>query len=142
MLARRNWPAIGGFLLGLTGVVGYFALVVLHDPRLTWFIHKPVINLALVAAGLCLSALGVIRVLQGRGGKILAPLLGVLNLALSGFLLSHLFVDSYRLPPAAHAPAVGTAAPDFELMDDRGTALRLSALHGRNVVLLFYRGFW
>jgi len=72
----------------------------------------------------------------------MAPILGVLNLAISGFLLSHLFLDSYRLPPAAHAPAIGMAAPDFELLDDRGTPLRLAAMRGRNVVLLFYRGFW
>jgi peroxiredoxin Q/BCP len=31
-----------------------------------------------------------------------------------------------------------TAAPDFTVMTDEGTALRLSALRGRNVVLYFY----
>jgi hypothetical protein len=143
MRARRNWPAILGLVLGVIGVVGYFALVISENPAFTWLIRTPVINVALVVAGLMLSAFGVIIAFSPGGrGRILAPLLGVVNLAVSVFLLSHIFVDSYRLPPAARAPAVGTAAPDFELMDDRGTMLRLSSLRGRNVVLLFYRGFW
>jgi hypothetical protein len=142
MRGRWNLPAIAGLLLGLAGVVGYFTIVVIHNPALTWLIRTPVINLALIAAGLLLSAAGVIRAFSRGSGKILAPVLGVLNLAVSGFLLSHLFVDSYRLPAAANAPAVGMAAPDFELVDDRGDLFRLSSLRGRNVVLLFYRGFW
>ena len=141
--APRNWPAIGGFLLGLSGVVGYFALVLRHDPRLSWLLHTPVLNLAMVAAGLVLSLLGVIRAFQRtRRGSLLAPALAALNLGLAGFFCWQLFVASYRLPPAARAPAVGMAAPDFELKDERGVPLRLSSFRGRNVVLLFYRGFW
>jgi hypothetical protein len=141
--AARNWPAIGGFLCGLGGVVGYFTLVLIHNPRLRWLIHTPVLNLVLVAAGLCLSLLGVIQAFQGkRGGKFSAPALAALNLALSGFLGWHLFVASYRLPPAMRAPTVGAVAPDFELKDERGVPVRLSSFRGRSVVLLFYRGFW
>ena len=141
--APRNWPAIGGFLCGLGGVVGYFALVLLHDPRLSGLIHTPVLNLVLVAAGLLLSLLGAIQALQRkRGGKYSAPALAVLNFALCGFLGWHLFVASYHLPAAVRAPAVGTLAPDFELKDERAVPVRLSSFRGRNVVLLFYRGFW
>ncbi|MBI3784663.1 MAG: redoxin domain-containing protein [Deltaproteobacteria bacterium] len=97
----------------------------------------------MVVAGLGLSALGVRHAYQQRrGGRRLAPVLGLLNFSLCGFLVWHLFVASYRLPPAANAPAVGTAAPDFELQNERGELVRLSSLRGRNVVLLFYRGFW
>jgi hypothetical protein len=145
MTARspRNWTAIAGFLLGAGGVVGYFALVLRHDPRLSWLIHKPVLNILMVAAGLLLSVLGVIRTFQRtRGGKLSAPILGVLNFAMSGFLVWHLFVASYHLPPAARAPVIGSSAPDFELKDERGKLVRLSSFRGRNVVLLFYRGFW
>jgi peroxiredoxin Q/BCP len=35
-------------------------------------------------------------------------------------------------------PAVGEAAPDFELPDQDGTATTLSALRGKKVVLYFY----
>lgn len=34
--------------------------------------------------------------------------------------------------------AIGTQAPDFEALDDRGQTVRLSELRGRNVVLIFY----
>jgi thioredoxin-dependent peroxiredoxin len=35
---------------------------------------------------------------------------------------------------------VGTPAPDFSLADDSGRVVKLSALRGRNVVLVFYPG--
>jgi thioredoxin-dependent peroxiredoxin len=44
-------------------------------------------------------------------------------------MLSELFSDP--LP-------VGTAAPDFTLPDDSGNMVTLSALRGRDVVLVFY----
>jgi len=34
----------------------------------------------------------------------------------------------------------GSAAPDFSLPDENGAVVRLSALRGRNVVLVFYPG--
>ena len=46
-------------------------------------------------------------------------------------MLSWLFSDP--LP-------VGAAAPDFSLRDDSGRTVSLSALRGRNVVLVFYPG--
>jgi len=36
--------------------------------------------------------------------------------------------------------AVGTPAPDFTLPDDSGRSVKLSALRGRSVVLVFYPG--
>ena len=36
--------------------------------------------------------------------------------------------------------AVGTAAPDFSLVDDSGRSVSLSSLRGKNVVLVFYPG--
>jgi thioredoxin-dependent peroxiredoxin len=35
---------------------------------------------------------------------------------------------------------VGTKAPDFTTVDDQGHAVKLSALRGKNVVLVFYPG--
>jgi peroxiredoxin len=37
--------------------------------------------------------------------------------------------------------AIKTLAPDFELADISGKTVRLSDLHGRNVLLVFNRGF-
>ncbi len=39
-------------------------------------------------------------------------------------------------------PAVGDLAPDFELRDQTGKTVRLSAARGQKVVLVFYRGYW
>lgn len=36
----------------------------------------------------------------------------------------------------------GMLAPDFELPSSAGGNLRLSSLRGKNVVLVFYRGYW
>jgi thioredoxin-dependent peroxiredoxin len=36
--------------------------------------------------------------------------------------------------------AIGTSAPDFSLADDSGRVVKLSAMRGRNVVLVFYPG--
>jgi peroxiredoxin len=35
---------------------------------------------------------------------------------------------------------VGTPAPDFSLPDDAGRVVKLSALRGKSVVLVFYPG--
>ncbi len=40
-----------------------------------------------------------------------------------------------RLGPALGAPAIGTAAPDFELLDQHGTPVRLSSFRGHRAVL-------
>ena len=37
--------------------------------------------------------------------------------------------------------ALNTPAPDFELADHTGKLVRLSAFRGRNVLLVFNRGF-
>jgi peroxiredoxin len=36
---------------------------------------------------------------------------------------------------------INTLAPDFELADIGGKAVRLSGLRGRNILLVFNRGF-
>lgn len=45
-------------------------------------------------------------------------------------------------PTDLNRVAVGTVAPDFELPSASGGNLRLSSLRGKNVVLVFYRGYW
>ena len=47
------------------------------------------------------------------------------------------------LPPTDLNRVVpGTLAPDFELPSAEGGKLKLSSLRGKNVVLVFYRGYW
>jgi len=41
-------------------------------------------------------------------------------------------------PEALRVPVVGEMAPDFELVNQYGEPVRLSALRGRNVVVVFY----
>ena len=45
-------------------------------------------------------------------------------------------------PSDLNRVAVGTVAPDFELPSAAGGNLKFSSLRGRNVVLVFYRGYW
>ncbi len=45
------------------------------------------------------------------------------------------------MPVSSDAVQTGSEAPDFELTATDGTQVRLSALRGRPVVLVFLRGF-
>lgn len=142
---RRNGAAAIGLLLGVGSVVGYFLMVALHDPRLSPWLRLPVLHLAVLASGLVLSILGVRAAWSHpprRRGRVLAPILAGLNLAVAGLFCFFLFVATAWLPAAANAPAVGQTAPPFELPDQNGRSVSLESLRGRNLVLVFYRGFW
>jgi hypothetical protein len=140
---RRNWNAFAGFLLGVAGIVVYFALVLTQDPALHRFLQTPLPNLAMIVLGLSLSIAGVRQALRGtHRGRVVAPVLALLNVGFAGLFGWYLFSYSYRMPAAARAPVVGSVAPDFALRDQRGNEVRLSSLRGRPVVLVFYRGHW
>lgn len=147
-MKRWNLLPAAGLGLGLVAVVGYFALVLVKAPGLTRFLEWPVLHLGLLAAGLALSFTGARRALRGPAGlrrglaSAGALALGGLNLGLAGIFCWYLFSYSYRLPEAAAAPAVGSVAPEFSLLDQAGQPLELQSFRGRNVVLVFYRGFW
>lgn len=143
MHPRRNWSAIGGLLLGIVGIVTYFLLVLMHNPRLRWLLDTPLLHLGAVAVGVGLSLIGVRQALQRtHRGRLLAPILATLNVGLAGVFLWFLFVHTGHMPEAARAPSVGAVAPDFALRDQGNNEVRLSSLRGRPIVLLFYRGFW
>ncbi len=146
-MPKRNAAAAVGLVLGCLGVASYFAFVVpVLSPQWPGLRETPLLNAAIVAAGLLLSARGVRRALGRRPthrGRRLAPLLAGVNLACAAFFAWYLFDFSHRLPDAsATAPGVGAVAPDIALTDQRGAPLRLADLRGRNVLLVFYRGFW
>lgn len=143
MAPRRNWSAVAGILLGTGGVVTYFLLVLTHNTHLRWLLDTPLVHLGAVAAGIGLSLIGIRQARQRtHRGRVLAPILAVLNVALAGVFVWFLFGHTADMPAAARAPAVGTTAPDFTLRDQSNTEVRLSSLRGHPLVLLFYRGFW
>jgi cytochrome oxidase Cu insertion factor (SCO1/SenC/PrrC family) len=45
-------------------------------------------------------------------------------------------------PSDLNRVAVGAKAPDFELPTAEGQTVRLSSLQGKNIILVFYRGYW
>jgi hypothetical protein len=52
-------------------------------------------------------------------------------------------VDGRELSPYDLKRVVpGDMAPDFRLQDQDGKAHQLSAYHGKNIVLVMYRGHW
>jgi hypothetical protein len=145
MPRKRNLAAWLGLVLGLLGVVGFFAGIVSgFGPRTPTLRDTALPSLILIGLGLGLSAIGIRRAV-GRHpthrGRILAPLLGALNLAVATLFILMLYPFA-TLPEAMAAPAVGSAAPNFRLGDHTGAPLELAALRGKNVVLVFYRGHW
>jgi len=145
MQRRYNWAAWLGLGFGVLGVVGYFAWVILAiGPRVPTLRDTALVNLALVGLGLGCSLIAIRRA-YGRAashrGRVLAPLLGALNLGLAGLFVLMLFPFS-TLPAAPEAPQVGEAAPDFILTDHAGNAFQLAAQRPKNVLLVFYRGHW
>jgi hypothetical protein len=133
----RNRALWLGPLVAALGVVSYF----------TWFYRWPAlrdfpwVNLALLAAGVVLSAAGLARAWPRAGAR---RILGVLGLAVSAGLgvlfVWFCFVSSAVLPGEELALAVGQPAPRVELPDQRGEPFDLAG--GGRLVLVFYRGHW
>ena len=145
MQRKRNTAAWLGVALGLLGIVSFFASIILGvGVRLPALRDSALLNLFLVGIGLGLSVVGI-RHAVGRGathrGRILAPVLGALNVVLAVLFILMLYPFA-RLPEATDAPAVGRAAPNFTLADQTGAPVELASLRGKNVVLVFYRGHW
>jgi len=46
------------------------------------------------------------------------------------------------LPRPQIASAEGKLAPDFTLKDQSSKPLHLASMHGKRVLLIFYRGYW
>lgn len=129
-----------GLALILIGVVSYFGYFV-RFPSLRDF---PWVNLPVTAAGVLLTLWGLVG--AWRSGPGVARRLVASGAAALGLLFAALFVvylfDLTRLPRASEFVTGMSVAPDFELRDQNGHALRLSDLRGRKVVLSFYRGHW
>jgi len=141
----RNGAAWLGLGLGLLGVGSFFASVIFRlGPQSPALRDTAILHLVLVGLGLGVSVVAIRRAFGPRAvhrGRVLAPVLGALNLGLAAFFVLLLFRFSI-LPPAPNAPHVGQAAPDFTLADQGGAPVELAALHGKKVLLVFYRGHW
>jgi hypothetical protein len=130
----RNWPAIAGLVLGLAGVLGYLLVVFRLGALLPRVRNGAAPDWMLIAAGLGLSALGVVR--GGRPAAVLAAVNVGLAVAFAWLLYGMSAV------PAAAGPTVGAPAPDFALVDQDGRLRRLADFRGAPLLLVFYRGHW
>ena len=128
--------AATGLVLGVLGVVGYFALVMGVGARFPWVRNHALPNWILVALGLALSVFAVARARR----RLLAGILLGMNVALAAAFFGMLYVFS-AMPPAA-GPPVGAPAPDFGLRDQGGQTVRLGDFRGKPLLLVFYRGHW
>jgi AhpC/TSA family len=133
--AGRRGLAWSGLLLIVAGVVGYFFVVFHLAAWLPSVRNDALPNWLLVGAGLLLAIVAARRS-SGRTAKVL---LGV-DLVLAGLFAVMLYV--VPAVPRATGPTIGAPAPDFALLDQSGTTIRLAELRGAPVLLVFYRGHW
>ena len=158
MKRNWNWAVWTGASLVFLGVISY-PLFFVRFPALRDF---PWANLPMIALGLVLLALGLVRAFRRSDlfrGKIFGSVLAVLALAFSGFFLYGIFIGARHVLPASHgAPQVGQTAPDFTLPDSQNHPVSLTgalnspftpesatgagAAQAAGVVLIFYRGYW
>ncbi len=134
---RAAFPAVGGLVLTIAAVVGYF-VVVMRFAWLPQIRNDPVPNRVVVALGLALALLAVIRASRGR--RRLSLILAGVNVVVACAFTAMLTVGS-ALPPAA-GPAIGQPAPTFALADQSGRTVRLEDYRGAPLLLVFYRGHW
>ena len=131
--SRRNHAAWIGPLVGLLGVLTYFAVAV----RFPYFRDTAIANLALVVLGVAIAMWGV------RNRRSWRTWIGLGLAASFAFLLfGYIFVLSSQIPSPETAPAVGSTAPPLDLPDQSGRVASLDNYLDRRVVLVFYRGFW
>ena len=138
---RRNFAILAGPLVTFGGVASYYA----YFGRIPALRDVPWLNLPLAALGVAISGWGMLRPFRSPDryrGRFLGPAGLVVSLLVFGMFAFYVFIFSYDLPPPNDRVAVGATAPDFTLSDPTGKPVSLSEFRGRNVVLVFYRGYW
>ena len=125
-----------GLVLGVLGLVGYFVVTMRLGARFPLLRDYAVPSWILVALGLALSTLAVVRARRRRPAGVLLGL----NLIVSAAFAAFLFVLT-ALPPA-RGPQVSQPAPSFALVDQGGKTVRLEDFRGAPLLLVFYRGHW
>ncbi len=145
---RGNWAMWWGFLFALSAVLCNIAFFSNFSEKrdIAW------LSLLLALVGLVLALRGLWRVFASSGihrGRILSSILSVFSILLTGMAI-FAFFQSRALPVAAGAPQVGQKVPDFTLSDTTGQPVSLDQLFApgadgvapKNVLLIFYRGYW
>ena len=127
-----------GLALGIAGVVGYFLFVMYLGPRFPGARNNALPAWLLVAVGLALSIMAVMRASRGR--RFASSLLLLLNVAVAGAFAGLIYVAF--IVPEARGPAIGSPAADFALADETGKVTQLSDFAGKPLLLVFYRGHW
>jgi hypothetical protein len=158
--SRINVQIWAGFLLVLSAPISYFILFY------RWPLTRdfPWANYLLFAVGGVLIFSGLRRTFRRPDlyrGKIAGSVLGSISLLLLGLFVYVTGVATKKLPPSKGAPALGSKAPEFSLVDEYGNTVTLSALlttagvddpsqtgivgagaPPNGVILIFYRGYW
>lgn len=130
---KRNHLIWIGVLISVIGLVSYFTTFA----RFPLTRDVPWVNLPLVFIGLGVSIVAIRRRLS-----FLSVTGALLSAGFAALLTAYVFVLSNQLPAVDPVVAVGEKAPAFALTNDNGAEVSLADFSGRNVVLVFYRGFW
>ena len=130
--------AVSSLVLVLLGTVGYFVAVIEIGSWLPDLRNRALPNWFLIAAGLLLSFVAVSRASRGR--KLAAVVVLVLNVALTGFWATMLYVKF--VVPSTPGPTIGARSSDFALADPTGRVVHLADFAGKSLLLVFYRGHW
>jgi hypothetical protein len=139
VVRRFNWQLWSGFALSVVALISYFAFFA----RFPITRDVPWVNLILFAIAIPLLVIGLRRAPGRRIGAWIATVFGVLLCVLFCF---DIFIGAKWLPASSHAPAVGSKAPDFVLLDIHRKPMALAGLLAepatKGVLLIFYRGYW
>lgn len=142
--AKPSGKILPWLLLGpavtFAGIVSYF-LVFARYPALR---DVPWLNTPIAFIGTLLSLVAVVRAFGARG--IPLRLFSCLGFAFSlGFTTLFVFYVtslSYQMPSRSQTTTGLAALPDFSAPDQDGQTVSASDLAGKNLVMVFYRGFW
>ena len=144
MTRRSNVCLWLGFACVLAGLFSYQYLIRFPITR-----DFPWLNLLLLAAGIVLFALGLVRAFGNPTlyrGKIYGSIMAALSVAGTVFFLYVTFFLLKNVPASTAAPRVGERAPSFTLPDQDGRSVSLTGLLSssgtRAAILIFYRGHW
>ena len=132
----RSFLAAAGLALVVVGVVGYFVVVLHFGAWLPSVRNDAVPSWILIALGLALSVLGLVRAQR----RVLPGLLLGISVGVAVAFGAVLYVVT-AVPPAA-GPRLGAPAPAFALVDQSGKTVRLEDFRGGPLLLVFYRGHW
>jgi hypothetical protein len=148
---KANWLPWVGLLLSVVAALSY-PLVFYRFPVTR---DVPWVSFLLFGLALAALAVGLKRAFARQPayrGKISAPILTVLSVALLALFSFGVLVGSKNLPASLGAPKVGQKAPDFTLPDASGRQVSLAQLlaepvgaaarRPQGVLLVFYRGYW